>query len=222
MSAKRLMGPAAILGGLLWLAQWWFDGPLGSPTSSIFWVLAIIQVVLLLGVLRGLYTLGRSGRFGKIGLVVASVGAVLMSVAFLLVPLPNAAGWVWFIGVPALTGGWLLFGVANLRSKALARWNGLPLLIAFVPILMSILHDLIGIGWTLPVGGMMLGLGWVLLGYVLWSGSVQRGPEPRSANVSHGTPKGQQDGTVARRANTTANSGKCAKPPLTLRSLHPC
>ncbi len=222
MSAKRLMGPAAILGGVLWLAQWWFACALGSPSSAIFWVLAIIQVVLLLGVLRGLYTLGRSGRFGKIGLVVASVGATLMSVAFLLVPLPKAAGWVWFIGVPALTGGWLLFGVANLRSKALARWNGLPLLIAFVPILISILHDLMSMGWTLPVGSMMLGLGWALLGYALWSGSAQRGPEPRSANGGHETPEGQQDGTVARRPNTTANSGKCAQPPLSVRSLLPC
>lgn len=222
VSAKRLMGSAAIVGGVLWLAQWWFDGPLGSLSSPIFWVLAVIQVLLLLGVLRGLYTLVRSEWFGKMGLFVASVGAMLMAVAFLLVPLPNAAGWVWFIGVPALTGGWLLFGVANLKSRALPRWNALPLIVGLVPVLISILHDVAGIGWTLPAGSMMLGVGWVLLGYVLWLGATQTGPESPSANMGHEAPKGRADGIETRRANRIANSGRPAGPSPIVRSPLPC
>lgn len=182
MWAKRLMGPAAVLGGVLWLAQWWSSGPLGSQSSPMFWFVAIIQLLLLLGVLRGLYTFRRFGRLGKMSLLVASVGAILMAVAFPLVLWPKVAGWVWFIGVPALTRGWVLFGVANLKSKALPRWNALPLILGLVPILISILHDWIGIGWTVPVGSTMLGLGWVLLGYLLWLGAGQTGPEPLSAN----------------------------------------
>ncbi len=179
ISVKGLMGPAAVLGGVLWLGQWWLDAPLESLSFSVFWTLAAVQVLLLLSVLRGMLTLGGSGRFGKIGLVVAFVGTILMLVALALMPLPNAAGWAWFMGVPALTGGWLLFGLANMGSKVLPRWNALPLIIGLMAVLISILHDLLGIGWTLPVGIVTLGLGWVLLGYVLWSGAK------RSVSLCH-------------------------------------
>jgi len=185
ISARRLMGPAAIAGGVLWLLQWWFVGEQRSTSSPIFGGLAIIQMLLLLAVLRGLYKLERSGRFGRMGLIIASVGVGLMVAAFLVSPLRSLAGWAWFIGVPALAGGWLLFGVANLRTKALPRWNRLPLSVGLVPVLISISHDAIGIGWTLPVGSTMLGLGWVLLGYVLCLGTVHSGPDLQPASVGH-------------------------------------
>lgn len=68
-----------------------------------------------------------------------------------------------------LLGGMLLFGYATLQSRALPRWNGLPLLIGATaavatPAVAGIVPQPVGIGAYLLSGD-----GWILVGLVLWA-----------------------------------------------------
>lgn len=88
----------------------------------------------------------------------------------------------------------LLLGVAARQAKVLPLpWRALPLAIALVNIL-SVLSGLLRLA-LLPLGirpdsfasvaptvliGVLIGIGWVLLGYALWSGDDAR---QRSATV---------------------------------------
>ena len=121
-----------------------------------------------------------SGRLGRTGLGMSFVGMVLLTVGhfftFLFSFLYLATGTDLFllvaVGVLALILGPLLFGIAALKEDVLPRrWRFVPLVTA-----------LIGVVWITATGnddgsltfGFMLfrtlfALGWLLIGYVLWS-----------------------------------------------------
>jgi hypothetical protein len=74
------------------------------------------------------------------------------------------------VGYVAMIVGYVLFGAATLQARVLPRWCGLALLLG-EPVA-YILGD---------YGGLVFGVMWVALGYVLWSlrGVSTERPAPR-------------------------------------------
>ncbi len=203
MSSSGLIrwgGPAAILGGALWAIDWILfisgHGPthinegrevLGLRPDA--WdQLSIVPLALIAFGLAALHSrqAARARWPGMSGYAISLTGLALWAVANLLRLPPG--------GILVFAVGMVLVGIGNLRAGALSRWSrGIPLILGvlLVP----------GFGLTFPglvlsfefadaIGGFGLaglfthiaqGLGWILLGYVLWSSegaSVQQRPYP--------------------------------------------
>lgn len=196
-SAKliRWSGLAAMLGGVIWTASWILNGFTSDGTRAILGLSEggyrrITNAALLLFMvgLVGYYKrqVGRSGKLGMTGLVVALVGCALMIIGnifeFGLIGSAQerpGIGWEMFIlalflVVPA---GLVLFGVGVIKAKVLPSWRrALPLVIGLLSVLgiiIDIVQMMLGgdrvVEWGLTTIILSLGLGWVLLGYVLWS-----------------------------------------------------
>ncbi len=111
----------------------------------------------------------RVGHVGKIGLLANILGIGLLAVGHLGEFLFARDLFVFVIlGTLTLITGALLFGIATLRADVLPTWRFLPLVIG-----------LIGLAWVFLTNSetsrpaflllrTLFGLGWLLLGYVLW------------------------------------------------------
>lgn len=186
MSSSNLVrwgGLAAVLGGVMWVIK---GGViiLGGPDPNLF---ILAQPFFALGLL-GLYArlAGHGGWPRKVGGLLAYVALALSTVnaPYSLfaedgpqTPFPFNA--TYFAASLAIFMGLVLVGAATLRTGTLPpRWRILPLVIglsALLPIWVLALVHL-----ELPV--VLLGLGWMLLGYLLWSGRSD--PVRRTAPVS--------------------------------------
>jgi len=179
-------GPAAILGGVLSFLVGVLSilGVLGNsynsvmqaPLSAANYTLGIVGVM-------GIYLyLRRSGRFGLSGTVgfYMCVWALLVLTILSLGDLLNVWGARWYEALGLLWSPWVnlglvLFGVAILRAGRLSR-GGAWLLIAFsitevgAIVAMAISGYTLG-GWVWNVPSVVFGLGFVWLGYGLWSES---------------------------------------------------
>jgi hypothetical protein len=180
MAAPNLIrwgGPAAVLGGLL--------VTIGSFFSDNSWMgssLGAAGLALLVAAITGIYLyLRRSGRFGLLG----TVGFYMSAFAFVVIAinslgvLLNAWGARWLETLSAINIlvilGMVMLGVAILRAGRLPR-GGAWLLIAFAPAEVGVIVAMAVSGYTLPdfvwsVSAILFGLGWVWLGYGLWSES---------------------------------------------------
>jgi hypothetical protein len=107
------------------------------------------------------------GRLGTIGFVSSFVGTTVLFLDTWLYVVageatPTSVYQIGFVlGLLAWLVGFTLLGIATLRAKVLPRWCGL-LLIVFFPLILF-LTSFFG------VGGILLGLLWLALGYVLWA-----------------------------------------------------
>lgn len=193
-SLIRWSGLAAMLGGVLWMigAVIHASKPRGCvaeecafrpmrESGALDGILMLLSLLLFAVGAAGLVILARSaGRFGKTGkagAVIGAAGAALLVVAsliqfiffggdFLLMPT--------FVipGLLALVIGFVLLGVAILRSRVLPRWAAALLIIGALVMLGSN-EQTARVLLTIP-----LGVAWVATGYVLWSGA---GGAPRQA-----------------------------------------
>jgi len=192
-SAKlgRWGGFAAILGGVLEIVVAGLSRP--GPPSLTFAGQATYETAILMSVaggplfaagLVGLYAglAGGTGRsrfakgLGMAGLILAGLAA-LAPLAFLLqvmtigtvVPAHSLfVSAVFFLGLWGLPLATMLLGVVALRSRALGYWKALPLVL--------------GVSMVLEVPYMVLGFGWLLLGYVLWSSQTGKVSQPTHAH----------------------------------------
>ncbi len=177
MSPRSLMrwsGPVAMLGGLLWAASLGING-----LEMGLWAGAAL-VCFLIGVV-GLYARQRAGWLARTGLVAGVLAALVGAIgAFFNV-------WGFFGGgVMLLTLGMVLLGIASLRNRALRRWNALPLVVGlWPPLLFELTNPYHAPGnampWAQPAALLIYGLGWVALGYVLWSGAGKTATPPALA-----------------------------------------
>ncbi len=184
----RWSGLVAMLGGVLWAANWIVftigHGPstvnenqevLGLVPDAWNRLLAVPLALVAVG-LVALHSRQRSraGWLGKSGYVVSLVGLALWAVSYLALgpPLP--------IIIVAI--GMVLFGVATLRAKVLPRWSrsiplvlGVLLVPGFFLTFPGFILDFPPFNWVYAFGlsgyftCIAQGLGWVLLGYALWS-----------------------------------------------------
>ena len=165
---SRWCGLAAMVGGVLWAAQ----NILVLTVEEIRWTEGVFLVALLL--VLGFHFLqeGRYGPIGRAGLWTI-FGATVVQEVGLLIFIFGDATLFWLVspvGYVAMIVGYVLFGAATLQAGVLPRWCGLALLLG------EPVTYLLG-----DYGGLVLGLMWVALGYVLWSlrGVSAEQPAPR-------------------------------------------
>ena len=184
----RWSGLAAMVGGVLWAADWVLFTTSHGPTTvnenqevlglgpDAWGRLVVVPLVLVAVGLVALHSRQRShtGWLGKSGYVVSLVGLTLWAVANLILgpPLP----------IIIVAVGMVLFGVATLRAEVLPRWSrsiplvlGVLLIPGFFLTFPGFILDFPPFNWVYAFGlsgyftFIAQGLGWVLLGYVLWS-----------------------------------------------------
>ena len=169
---SRWCGIAAIVGGVLWATQ----NVLVLAMEEIRWTEGIFLVALLL-VLAGVFGFhflqqDRYGPIGRAGLWTIFGATVVQEVGLLIFILGDATLF-WLVspvGYVVMIVGYVLFGAATLQAGVVPRWCGLALLLGEpVTYLMG------------DYGGIVFGLMWVALGYVLWSlrGVSAEQPTPR-------------------------------------------
>jgi hypothetical protein len=151
-------GLLAIVYSLLGFAAGKGDEP--GPLDILVILAMLLEVVGLLGfhALQG-RNYGRTGRAG----LYTSIGSLVIFEFLLLASLVGGdvgLDWLVAVGVLGLLVGLALYGAATLQAKVLPRWCGI-LFIIFMPV--GIL-----LGDLQPIWG---GLGWLALGYALWSHS---------------------------------------------------
>ena len=185
-SLVRWGGPAAVLGGVLVMIGSFFSAWLGQTLYGVGFALLFVGIT---GVYLHLRRSRRIGPSGKVGFYTGVFAFVVTSVSN-LGALLNA--WVerWLDTLAAanvlIVLGMVLFGVAILRSGRLPR-GGAWLLIAFAPaevgviVAMAVSDYTLG-DWVWSVPAILFGVGWVWLGYGLWTESGA--PAGRPSRVS--------------------------------------
>jgi hypothetical protein len=169
---------------------------LGAP-----YVVVFTYVVGLLGMLvaiRDLHTLQKEnhgyGGLGKVGFVMSFGGAASLVVGLLLLGVAVLLGlgsekvlndeklWVGFsaiVSVPsllALVVGLMLLGAASVRARLLPRWCSVLVIMAFpgsAGLLLACLTAPLLRSLSVGIGGMMLGLTWILIGFGLWAARTE-------------------------------------------------
>ncbi len=190
MSSSALIrwgGLAAMLGGTLWVIATVIHAskPRGCiaeecafrpmrESGALDGILTLLSVLLLAVGAVGLVTLvrrsGRFGRAGKAGVLIGAVGAALLVIATLIQVIffggDDFPLWPAFVipGLLAIAAGLVFLGVAILRSRVLPRWTAALLIIGALAML-GANEQTARVLLTIP-----LGVAWVAVGYVLWSG----------------------------------------------------
>jgi len=191
MAASSLIrwgGPAAVLGSVLVAigdflpTHHWMYSPLWAAGSA-------FMVVAITGVYLYLRRSERIGLSGTVGFYMGVFAFVVTSISNLGVLL-NLWGARWFETLGAVVLliflGTVMFGVAILRSGMLPR-GGAWLLIAFVVAKVGVIVAMAVSGYTLPdllwsLPLILFVLGWVWLGYGLWSKSRTSAGQPSHAS----------------------------------------
>jgi hypothetical protein len=203
-SLVRGSGLAAILGGISWLLlvpviTLTYPGRTGcSSLQTVFslgWedynkLLPAVLLLLVVGLAGLTAQYGpRSGKLGRAGLVVALFGLGLMFLGsvgeFWLaggirtgITSGVLLGWMSYsLGYLLLSVGMVLLGIAALRKRVLAYGNAVPLILRLLglPVFLTVTSG-VTLGVVLVA---FFGLGWVSLGYTLWSGKGKQYSSPR-------------------------------------------
>ncbi len=160
----RLGGPAAILGGVLFIVTWVLGGfaESGALNGAFFEFFRVLTMALLTVGVAGLY-LYQSRRFGKLGKAgfylslagfsVAAIGGLAIFLVELMIGKDSTPIWLFVIAHLLAAGmyliGSMIFAIATYRARTLPR-GGALLLIAG------------------PLVSVAFGAGWVWLGYALF------------------------------------------------------
>lgn len=162
----RLGAPGALLAGVAWIAT----GILDLLIMNFSTLEEGLFVVALLGTLGGLVgfharQVRRYGWFGTTGFLAAFVGSALLLIGLVISLLVRGGGVE--LPFPGLIGliivitfiGYVILGIATVREDMLPQWSGI-LLIVCLPLALALGNY---------GGGIVLGLIWLGLGYVLLS-----------------------------------------------------
>ncbi len=177
----RLSGPILIVAGVLLMS---FSVSLLSPRD--FWdtrglyrvaymMIGPAFVLLAIGLI-GVYMrfAARVNRLGRLGLMLAIAGAFGFGILFLVgVATEEAVGLLLFL-LPHF--GMILFGISTAQSRALPRWNVLPLLVGLLPFVVVVrqIYSAPGPYYFLFGVFALVGLGYMLFGYVVLSDVSQQ------------------------------------------------
>lgn len=190
----RWAGLGAMLGGALWVvlrplvATTWNNPTFGLTYEHYNRLMVAPLALLLLGAL-GLHVryAGQTSGWPHRGLPAIVLGAALMFlgvvVEFYFAGGVNTGDWMWstvgwmtyLLGYLSMIVGLALFGVQAWRKGLLGRWSGLPLVMGGLGLLWLPVTSF----GSLPGAAtqVLFGLGWLALGYHLWSSRVGERPE---------------------------------------------
>jgi hypothetical protein len=198
----RLGGLGAVLGGILWVASF---GAAQAISPTLKWILVGPVLLLLLGVaaLQARHATG-SGPLGKVGFGLSLLGLLLL--AYGSVGHATISGDVggmtygpfYFAGLApgatVLGGGAVLTALSMMTANVLPRLSPIPLLVGSVGVAVAggiaLGRQLAeGVGtdvFPLPLGPLamawaLFGLGWLWLGYLLWSERTPGAERARAA-----------------------------------------
>jgi hypothetical protein len=178
----RKGGLAAVAGGVFWISSALITaskprGCIGDECDfrtmretgaldSILFLLALLLFAVGTGALVArLRNTGSLGRLGRTGLVFIAVGASLATIGMVLNVWDFSLVPAFIIpGLLAVIVGFLLLGVAVLRSEALPRWASVLLVVGALAMLGF--NDQ---NWQ-ALMAIPFGIGWIAVGYALWSG----------------------------------------------------
>ncbi len=189
----RICGALAILGGALWALSWSFNSLTQDGTRAVLglaergWrrlldpALAFLIVALFAYRRRYSWPGSRAAVFGwsiaVLGLVAMLVGNIIEfwigELLYLDVPgqfePTDHLGWALFLaGLMIQAGGFVVLGVAHFRSRIVPGWRRvLPLVMGLFPAVVLLVATVAqaALGTVIFV----FALGWVMLGYDLWS-----------------------------------------------------
>ena len=183
----RWGGLAAMLAGVAFIVLVLIPDPRdGSPFYIFGSVLLFVTVwLLLLVALAGFHALQKEhyGRIGRAGFYTVIVGASAMIVIQLLTWVGVTLGITALVfpdpvGLLIVMVGFVLYGVATLQARVLPRWCGVGLIVG-VPALIGL--SVVSEEYGEMLGGILFGLLWLALGYVLWSESGVAAEHPARA-----------------------------------------
>ncbi len=191
MSSNRVIqwsGPLLMLGGTLWIAwaivhalqpigcvgdECYLPGRSmrgGSALGSALQIAAVLALATgVWGLVSRARTMGGFGRLGSVGLIAITAGVVTVVIAGLVQGIfYNGDFWAMpYFVIPAalvLVVGFVLLGVAILRSGVLPRWAAALVIIGALALLGMNEQN------TQVLLAIPFGVAWVTVGYVLWKG----------------------------------------------------
>ena len=141
----------------------------GSPLGSALQIAAVLVLAAgVFGLVRHVRATGRFGSIGSAGLILSVVGIITVVIAILLQSIMfDGDFWAMpYLVIPAglaLVVGFVLIGVAILRSGVLPRWAA-GLLIVGTLALLGMNEQNTQVLMAIPFG-----VAWAVIGYVLWS-----------------------------------------------------
>jgi hypothetical protein len=181
VNVNRWGGSALVVGSLLFILNKLNDMSrvfLNTPipdliTGRDIFLMAAGQVLLVIG-FWGCYLVyaKRSNRPGKIGLSLLLGGGILLALGHItFTPFAGEDSLLFLLvilGVLLMVVGLVLFGVVNLRSRALEFWQALPLVIGLLGFVAFFLFGSDQNPFIFLPLRTLFGLGLVLMGVVLW------------------------------------------------------
>jgi hypothetical protein len=162
-----------MLSGVVWIAYGLFGlAGANQEESSPLDILIVIAWLLQVVGLVGFHILQKEnyGRIGRAGFYTFIVGAPAQALGLLLVLAGSRTlgELLTTVGGLGILVGLVLYGAATLQARVLPRWCGIVLIVS-LPLTILLAN----------YGGLLFGLVWLALGYVLWS---QRGQAARDAS----------------------------------------
>ncbi len=179
LDISRRGGLFSMLGSLLWIVSWVLVMLAGGGRSrgEPIWRTVLLNPAILL-LMAGLAAFharqaGRSGRLGKSGFAVCLLGTGTMLLGNVVeFWVSEHPGWVMIgVGAMMLPVGFVLLGLGTLRGKVFTGWRRtVPLAFGLLLAAMKLISVLGAHYWLLDRSdGWGIPLGWMALGYALWS-----------------------------------------------------
>lgn len=208
LGGMAVMLGGALLGVLVPLVTLTYPGRAGwasvETVFSLAWedysrMLTAALVLTLVGLAcLGTRSWARSGSSERAGFIVSLVGLGLVSAGNVLefwvaggirggVTAVAMSGWTAFsLGFLLLAVGLVILGITAIRAKSLTYGNAVPLILGVLalPVFVTFTN---GISFGVALGA-LFGLGWVVLGYVLWSETGEAAATGKTGEASRGTP----------------------------------
>ena len=182
MSSSDLIrwgGLAAILSGVVFIVLGLLGLVLPEPSPGsfldtvfgpLFSVGFLVALLLLLVGLAGFHALqkGNYGRIGRVGFytVLVGVSAQLLAEVGLMFGSTALLPFDFVVLFLVVTVGLVLYGAATLQARVLPRWCGVGFIVG-LPVWVAV--SVVSVEYGGILGGMLFGLLWLALGYVLWS-----------------------------------------------------
>ena len=171
----RYSGLAAMLGGVLSILFAFVgeENPTHVPLDAARYVLLVVGLI---GLHMYLRQSDRYGRLGQVGFFICIFVFALIAILDIGL-LINEGVEQWYIALgpvrgPLLIIGLLLFGAATLRTGRLSRGGAWLLITAAITTILGIIVMIVSGGtwaWVWVVPTVLFGLGWLWLGYEIWS-----------------------------------------------------